>query len=375
MSHSTRARFRPQRHRRTFGLQSELARSRNLLRALFDGLDDGLALLDHTGRILAINRPLAAVLAREPNALVGQRWTAACAAIVPPFPAAWVSESLSDGCGRYDHARHAARSFDIETIPLLNNRRAEQLIVRVVDVTDRLHAEAQLVEQERFAASGRLAMIVAHEVNTPLQSIESCLHLATRADTSSTSYLRLAREATQRVGHILHQLAELYHPAAQQTRTLALNELLERILLLMSGTLARRGIALARELAPALPPLTLRGDDLTQMATSLILATADALPSGGTLTVRSAAAPQAVVLTVEASGAQFDRALLEDCFTGLPSPRTITTAHGIAIVRRIAACLGGTLTVATAAGMGGFTLTLPVNEPTQTAAYDHVKNF
>jgi signal transduction histidine kinase len=339
-------------------LQRELARSRNLLRALFDGLDDGLALLDAAGAILAINRPLSAILARPPEALVGRLWASACTEIVPHFPAGWVADTLLDGAARHDHARHAARIYQVSTVPLHEAGRIDQLIVRVVDITRQLNIEALLVEQERFAASGRLAMIVAHEVNTPLQSIESSLHLAAAGGETGSTYLAHAREATRRAGSILHQLVELYHPEAQRVRQLDINALLRRVLLLTSGSLARRGIRVDADLVPAAPMLTLRSDGLTQMVTSLILLVADALPDGGTLCVRTRSGVEYIAVSFEAAagGISFDEIAIEH---GYELPGGLAPSLSLAAARHVAQCLGGRIVSYSDATTAGLELALP----------------
>ncbi|HEX5689057.1 MAG TPA: PAS domain S-box protein, partial [Roseiflexaceae bacterium] len=274
-------------------LNKALQHSRDLLRTLFDTLQDGLLLLGQQGQILALNEAFAAVLGEPATLLVRQNWPALCASRQAlADSSAWVLETLADGRVRRGRERltlsnGAVRIFDIEVIPIYGaDKLVEQVIVHAADVTERLQIEAQMIEQERFAANGRLAATIAHEVNTPLQAVESCLHLVERAESSRRAeYLQLAREEVIRVGRILQQLLDIFRPSPLTYGPIDINVLIGRVLLLTGSTLARQGIDVERNLMPELQPVCGHSDEITQVLLNLVINASHAMPSGGVLRV------------------------------------------------------------------------------------------
>jgi hypothetical protein len=337
-------------------LNVDLRRSRDLLRTIFDGLDDGLVLLDRDGRVLTANQALATLLGSQIEELIGESWLALCQRTDPPICA----PSALDLCaGGYTHQQRMRvslpsgqlRIVDVEMFPVAGAADPiDQLVVHLADVTDHLQLEAQVLEQERFAASGRLAATVAHEVNTPLQAIESCLHLAGRVgDEQRGQYLRLARDELHRVSHILRQLLDLYRPSMSADAPVDLNALIERVLLLTSSSLARQGIDVQCELMSQPPTLYGRADGLTQMLLNLIFNALQAMPHGGTLALRtramqtepdqpadpSSAATMQLVLEIEDSGVGMTPEVQERIFDPFFTTKADGSGLGLAITQKI----------------------------------------
>jgi two-component system nitrogen regulation sensor histidine kinase NtrY len=131
------------------------------------------------------------------------------------------------------------------------------------------------------------------------------------------------------------------------------------------------GITLRRELPDTLPAVLADRDQVTQVLLNLVQNAEQALPpGGGTITVRAAAEPGAVVIEVSDSGRGIRPEDRERIFEPYFTTREGGTGLGLAIARRIAEEHGGTLTAADPAGPGArLRLTLPARRscgvPTQ----------
>ena len=77
-------------------------------------------------------------------------------------------------------------------------------------------SQAQLIQAEKLAATGRLAASLAHEINNPLQAIHNCLHLVINrplTDEKKKYYLGLAQTEVERLITLVQRTLEFYRPS------------------------------------------------------------------------------------------------------------------------------------------------------------------
>jgi PAS domain S-box-containing protein len=285
-------------------LNRQIRRSRDLFSALIDGLKDGLVLLDHTGNVLAVNQALARLLNTTPAKMVQCLWDDVCKQAVPPFPgedALLFLEHRQKSSYRVTYPAADGKEYilDIKTSLLekseqqrlvseITNEPPYSIIIHVIDVTEQFQIEAKLIQNERFATSGRLAATVAHEVNGPLQAMRALFHLMRRAQKEERDLLLDDVDSEiERVGRILHQLLDFCRPGPDHIVPLNVNGVIERVLFLSSGTLAKQRIVVERHLAKHLPRLQAQPDALNQIVLNLLLNAIEAMPDGGTLRVQT----------------------------------------------------------------------------------------
>jgi PAS domain S-box-containing protein len=352
---------------RLAALNDDLRRSRDLLRALFDSLDDGLALLGNDGTVLAANTTLASSRELTPEGCVGLGWAQVFAEAADIVERAINSGQIQRERMRITTPRGRPGLIDLRIVPLAGISGVEQVIVHSVDVTEQVQLETRVIEQERFAASGRLAATVAHEVNTPLQAIESCLHLAQRStEVLRDRYLLLAQEELRRVGSILRQLLDLFRASIGERAPVDLNALIGRVLLLMGSTLARQGITVERQLSAGLPLVSGRSDELTQVLLNLVVNATQAMPDGGSMLISTrlhttAAGERALALELADNGAGIAPEAQERIFEPFFTTRENGTGLGLAISQQLVAAHGGHILVSSMPGKGAaFTLLFPL---------------
>lgn len=361
----------------TEALNRVLQRSRDLLRTLLDSLQDGLLLLDAQGRVLALNHRFAELLEDRTSDVVGLHWME-FSETTQFLPFSWEEAHTSLHEGQPQHRRkrytlpdNAVRILDIALLPIANGENdAEQLIVHVVDVSERLQLEAQVLEQERFAASARLAATVAHEVNSPLQAVESCLHIAERANEKRRAeYLQIAREEVIRVGQILRQLLDVFQPALPRRAPVDINELIERVLLLMGSTLARQDVAVEFDALRSLPLVWCHGDEITQVLINLMMNAGQAMPHGGQLQLRTRfrPAPDEISIEISDTGQGMSKELQARIFEPFFTTKSDGTGMGLAVCQKLVQRHQGSLAVQSVLDAGTtFTIRLPVGSATNS---------
>ncbi|MEG9438731.1 response regulator [Edaphobacter sp. HDX4] len=155
------------------------------------------------------------------------------------------------------------------------------------DITTQLQAEEALRRNERLAAMGKLAGIVAHEINNPLEAITNTFYLLREHPSLSDEarhYAQLADQELARVGHITKQTLSFYRES-QKAVVVYLTDLLEDVLELHQTNLLRSGIEVetiykTRGESHGFP------GELKQALMNLVSNSIQAMPQGGRLRVR-----------------------------------------------------------------------------------------
>ena len=154
------------------------------------------------------------------------------------------------------------------------------------DITQQLQAEEALRETEKLAAMGRVAGIIAHEINNPLAAITNTLYLVRNhpsLDDTARHFADVAEQELQRVSHITRQTLSFYRESKQPI-AVNLSELLDDVLELQDRALAKNRIRLSKRylVTPVVQGFPV---ELRQVFLNLIGNAIQAMPDGGTLGV------------------------------------------------------------------------------------------
>ena len=119
------------------------------------------------------------------------------------------------------------------------NREGNAVLEIGRDITAQVRAEEALRETERLAAMGRVAGIIAHEINNPLAAITNIFYLLRNhasLDDEARQYADLAEQELQRVSHIARQTLSFYRESRQPVSVL-MSELLDDVIALQERAL------------------------------------------------------------------------------------------------------------------------------------------
>lgn len=162
-----------------------------------------------------------------------------------------------------------------------------RLYAEVKDFADELaRSQAQLIQSEKLAATGKLAASIAHELNNPLQAVQSCVYLVadqTAPNDPNRQYLDIAREELDRVARIVERMVDFYRPADEGRIPTDVNALLENVVALVRKRLQQGDIEVDLKLTPNLPLIMATGDHLKQVFLNMIINALEAMPQGGRL--------------------------------------------------------------------------------------------
>lgn len=299
------------------------------------------------------------------------------------------TEHLADGDLGYqiqptanDELGDLAHSFNSMSLQL---RAANEEIVawartlehRVQQKTTELkRAHDQMLHAEKMASIGKMAAVVAHEINNPLSGILTYAKLLRKwigsGETGeqhreeSQQCLELIASESRRCGELVKNLLTFSRTSPMNPEPADLNKVVERLVLLVQPKLEMTGIQLQLELDDQLPQVTCDASQIEQVLLALVMNAIDAMPKGGNLGLRShwLSDSDQVELRVRDDGSGIAPEILSHIFE--PFLTTKESGHGVglglAISHGIIERHNGRIEVQSEIGKGTtFLITLPVS--------------
>lgn len=230
-------------------------------------------------------------------------------------------------------------------------------------------AQKRLIQSEKLAVIGQLASSLAHELNNPLQAIQSGVGLmiadlqAGYVDQVETD-LRVIEEELERIQSIFRQMLDFYRPTQIERVALDVNAICQDIAILMRKQLQNANVKLILQLTDDLPPVQGDRNQIKQILINLILNATDAMDgNGGHITLYTAATSDRLVISVEDNGPGIHSEHLPRLFEPLFTTKTRGLGLGLSICEDIAQQHGGYIDVSTEIGVGTtFALELPIQQ-------------
>ena len=245
----------------------------------------------------------------------------------------------------------------------------EQRVVR--EIAEHRKLEQQVLHSEKLAALGRLAAGVAHEIGNPLTSISTFAQILREmaTDEFTQSSLDIINNHIQRITEIVRQMSAFSRPGAPDVKLHQVNDILQSSLDLMRFDKRMKStIEMAFDLDPEMPKTLIDEGQIAQVFINIILNALDAMPEGGTLSVRSRhGLDQDGRDVISISFSDTGVGMPENVFAKIFDPFYTTkeagkgTGLGLSVSYNIVKRFQGDIKVDSAVGKGTtFTITLPV---------------
>lgn len=218
----------------------------------------------------------------------------------------------------------------------------------VTDITERKRAQEALLRGEKLASAGRMAAVIAHELNNPLAAVTNLLFLTKRIQElpeSARQYLETAEAELGRMAHITRQSLGFYREAATPALT-SVNSILESALDLLKNKVKAKHALIEKQWDGDEQVMAVAGE-LRQVFANILTNSLDAIADRGKITLRITATQNHVRVTVADNGkgisASSRRHIFEPFYTtkglsgtglGLWVSREIIQKHGGVIQMR-----------------------------------------
>ncbi|MGA2300624.1 MAG: HAMP domain-containing sensor histidine kinase [Candidatus Acidiferrum sp.] len=247
-----------------------------------------------------------------------------------------------------------------------------QLAAAFNDMTKTLASQKEkLVQTERVAAWRELARRLAHELRNPLFPLQITVENLQRArQLGPQQFQEVFSEATATLKAELANLNSIVGrfsdfskmPAPQFTRV-NVNEVLRNAVRLFEPQFTAVGkpsIATEFFLSDSLPEIDADPDLLHRAFQNLVLNALDAMPAGGTITLKSSDAGESVRIEVADTGKGLTPEECSRLFTPYYTTKQLGTGLGLAIVQSVVSDHHGSISVSSEEGRGAaFRIDLP----------------
>jgi len=356
------------------------------LRWLFDEAPVGIVILDLDGAISDCNRAFLKLIGGHRDSILGM-----------PFADRIVRGDRDDVTGGLSKiVMGTARAAQLEArLPgsggrelhtsLYASRMADEageisgLVLHFIDTTEQKSLEVQFTQSQKMQAVGQLAGGVAHDFNNLLTAmIGFCDLLLTRhaADDPSFADIQQIRQNANRATNLVRQLLAFSRQQTLKPERLDVTEILTDLANLL-GRLIGETVDIQFDHGADLPPVEADRGQLDQVIINLAVNGRDAMPGGGSLTIRTRAtvldapvqrgderipAGRYVVIEVTDTGTGIAKEDREHIFEPFFSTKEVGagTGLGLSTVHGIIHQSGGYIVVDSAIGEGTtFAIHLP----------------
>jgi signal transduction histidine kinase len=232
-------------------------------------------------------------------------------------------------------------------------------------------AQREAARAQRLSAIGQLAATVAHKIGTPLTALSGHVQLLQEDTALTTEARRRLTTIESQIDQTSRIIQDLLLYARKPELSIApvdLHACIEECIALLRPELDRHGVEVVTDFAPGLGKVMSDYQQMQEVVCNLIDNAIDAMPDGGTLTIRTAG------IELDAGGTRACRITVADTGIGIPAgvrerifePFFTTkksgrgTGLGLAIAAETVRAHGGTIAVASEPAKGAeFSIVIP----------------
>jgi two-component system NtrC family sensor kinase len=302
-------------------MERELKEANSFLMKLIESSVDGIIVTTIKGNILIFNKGAENILGYKEEEVVGKL---NIRTIYPPGVAKEVMEKLRSpdygGVGKLKSFPILHRRKDGEMIEgdlsasIIYDEEGNEIVSVGIfkDLRERLRMERELqktqqalLQSEKLAAMGRLTSQIAHELNNPIYGIMNTLELLKTEippENKRRRILELSLSETQRLSEMLRNMLSFSKPEEEKKRRIKINELVEGILLVMEKQMREANINVETHIDSEIPEIMASTNQMRQVMLNMFKNAQEAMPKGGTLTVRTSREDNKVLIHIQDTG-------------------------------------------------------------------------
>lgn len=246
-----------------------------------------------------------------------------------------LEEAIRNEKIQYITHTHEVREGLLST-EIINIRGKRCILSVITDITERVYLEKEMARLDRLHLIGEMAAGIAHEIRNPMTTVRGFLQLAQKTkDGTSFEFVDLMLAELDRANVIITEFLTLAKNKTNEMTKQHLAEALKSLLPLIEAEAVLSGKNVYIELSEC-PEIYLDGKEIRQLFLNLALNGLEAMSTGKTLTVKTYAKDEEVVLEVTDEGPGIQEELLEKIWTPFFTTKEKGTGLGLAVCYSVA---------------------------------------
>jgi signal transduction histidine kinase len=306
--------------------------------------------------------PFTVEVRKAVEAVLGEKRSRAASALPTALPGHVLAVAIEHGGTLFGWV------FLVEPPPLSDDTRdlLEVLAGQAATTLHNLELLQDRIRSDRLSTIGRMLSTIVHDFRNPMTSIRGYAAMIEEMDIGPArrkECAHLVLEETERMGAMIDEILEFTSGGTPRLRRkrIGVEDLVAKLQRLLDRDLAERGVAFLSDLSFR-GILIVDADRMVRALLNIAANAVDAMPSGGTLTVRSRVRGEHVELDVQDTGHGIAAELLPRVFEPFfTHGKARGVGLGMAITRKIVEDHGGSIDLTSRVGEGTcFTVALPV---------------
>ena len=230
----------------------------------------------------------------------------------------------------------------------------------------------RLLNSEKLAAVGRVAVAIARKFNDPLQAITNVLggiHRRGALEPEDLPLVNLAYEEVIKLNSLVKDLREFYQPTRGKTDLFDIRFELTKIIEMKRPLLIGKGIDITAEFTENIPFIHAVADQLNTMFQNLLDNCIETCRPGDSIRISTSVEKDTVVSEFEGGGSSIDHSAMSQIFDPLNSSKATVSSRSLELTKSYAIITmhGGSIeTVVDNEKSSGFKVILPIQNSTGT---------
>ena len=334
------------------GKSAELESS-PILQSIFDGITDGILVIDRQFKVVMHNKAMQKFMGRGGEDIQGHYCFFVCHQNNNPCDDCQAQTAFSNiqppsrtrTCFRENLKRH----FEIWNFPIRNaNGEVYFMIEYIKDVTEKQGMERELMSSRRLAIIGEVAAKTSHEIRNPLNAMAGAAHFLLndyKDDPKIQKYIGLIKEQIARLNKVTTDLLDESRPKIMFGEKALINAPLLKSLEVIEREALDKDIDIQIYMDERLPEVRYDGERMQQVFINILRNACEAIAGNGSIEVvghqRQINGEEYLELSFIDSGVGISKADTEKVFESFYTTKKTGTGLGLAVVKDIMKIHGG----------------------------------
>ncbi|MCW4011095.1 MAG: ATP-binding protein [Candidatus Bathyarchaeota archaeon] len=320
-------------------------------------MPDSLVLANLNGKILSVNQSLMDFFGYKENEIIGKPAYELC---LEKMVCLKVFVELKEKREIRNReiicvTKAGDRKFVTVSASVVRSKRGRDVGVNCVihDITRQKQMEQKLLEAKRYASIGELAGMIGHDLRNPLTSIKGAVYYlkakySSTLDAQDAVMFETIEKSIDYSNKIINDLIDYSSEIKLETESATPKLLVETALSAIQISPSIKVV----DAVEADYTVVVDRAQMTRVFVSILKNAVDAMPKGGTLTIKSQKVGEHVVLSFEDTGIGMTPEIMDKLWNPLFTTKAKGMGFGLAICKRIVEAHEGKIWVESVVGQG-----------------------